>query len=174
MAAPVRPGKKGPDRNHEARGALNQPTVLLNLNKENPNMIKSDDTGKLILRLTLGILILLHGLFKPLGRRRRRHRRHAVLARPAGLSLPMAPTSARSWPRSCIIVGIYTRLGGLIIAINMVVASHPAGHTGQLGSLTNNGGWALELQGMFLFTALAIAFMGAGRFSLAGNGGRWN
>jgi putative oxidoreductase len=27
---------------------------------------------------------------------------------------------------------------------------------------------------MFLFTALAIAFMGAGRFSLAGNGGRWN
>ncbi|MGE8640821.1 MAG: GntR family transcriptional regulator, partial [Achromobacter sp.] len=27
-------------------------------------MIKSDDTGKLILRLTLGILILLHGLSK--------------------------------------------------------------------------------------------------------------
>ena len=72
-----------------------------------------------------------------------------------------------------IIVGIYTRLGGLIIAINMVVAILLA-HTGQLGSLTNNGGWALELQGMFLFTALAIAFMGAGRFSLAGNGGRWN
>ena len=47
-------------------------------------------------------------------------------------------------------------------------------HTGQIGSLTNNGGWALELQGMFLFSALAIAFMGAGRFSLAGNGGRWN
>ncbi len=30
-------------------------------------MIKSDDTGKLILRLTLGILILLHGLFKITG-----------------------------------------------------------------------------------------------------------
>ena len=33
----------------------------------------------------------------------------------------------------------------------MVVAILLA-HTGQLGSLTNNGGWALELQGMFLFT----------------------
>lgn len=30
-------------------------------------MIKSDDTGKLVLRLTLGILILLHGLFKITG-----------------------------------------------------------------------------------------------------------
>jgi putative oxidoreductase len=72
-----------------------------------------------------------------------------------------------------IIVGVYTRLGGLLIAINMVVAILLA-HSGQIGSLTNNGGWALELQGMFLFTGLAIAFMGAGRFSLAGNGGRWN
>lgn len=72
-----------------------------------------------------------------------------------------------------LIIGVYTRLGGLIIAINMLVAILLA-HTGQIGSLTNNGGWALELQGMFLFSALAIAFMGAGRFSLAGNGGRWN
>ena len=69
---------------------------------------------------------------------------------------------------------IYAASGAaLVIAINMVVAILLA-HTGQLGSLTNNGGWALELQGMFLFTGLAIAFMGAGRFSLAGNGGRWN
>src|SRR5690606_10420976 len=72
-----------------------------------------------------------------------------------------------------VILGIYSRLGGLLIAINMVVAIFLA-HMGQLVSMTPQGGWALELQGMFLFGALAVAFMGAGRFGLAGPGGRWN
>jgi putative oxidoreductase len=40
--------------------------------------------------------------------------------------------------------------------------------------VTANGGWRLELQALFLFGALAISLMGAGRFSLGGQGGRWN
>ena len=134
-------------------------------------MIKSDDTGKLILRLTLGILILLHGLFlsgggvSGIAGMLSSHGLPGFLAYGVYIGEILAPV--------LLIVGIYTRLGGLIIAVNMLVAILLA-HTGQIGSLTNNGGWALELQGMFLFTALAIAFMGAGRFSLAGNGGRWN
>ena len=39
-------------------------------------------------------------------------------------------------------------------------------HMGELTTLTQSGGWALELQGMFLFTALALVLMGPGRFSL--------
>ena len=39
---------------------------------------------------------------------------------------------------------------------------------------TGGGGWALELQGMFLFTAIALGFMGAGRFSVGGTGGKFN
>lgn len=130
-------------------------------------MIKSDDTGKLILRLTLGILILLHdGLFKIAGGGMlSSHGLPGFLAYGVYIGEILAPV--------LLIVGIYTRLGGLIIAINTVVAILLA-HTGQIDSLTNNDSWALELQGMFLFTALAIAFMGAGRFSLTGTGGRWN
>lgn len=135
-------------------------------------MIKSDDTGKLVLRLTLGILILLHGLFKITGGgvggiagMLSSHGLPGFLAYGVYIGEIIAPV--------LLIIGVYTRLGGLIIAINMLVTILLA-HTGQIGSLTNNGGWALELQGMFLFSALAIAFMGAGRFSLAGNGGRWN
>jgi len=30
------------------------------------------------------------------------------------------------------------------------------------------------LQGMYLGTAIAIALLGAGRFSVAGSNGRWN
>ncbi|MBO9331052.1 DoxX family membrane protein [Achromobacter xylosoxidans] len=135
-------------------------------------MIKSDDTGKLILRLALGILILLHGLFKltgggvgGIGGMLSSHGLPGFLAYGVYVGEIIAPV--------LLIIGIYTRLGGLLVAINMLVAILLA-HSGQIGSLTSNGGWALELQGMFLFAGLAIAFMGAGRFSLAGNGGRWN
>jgi len=135
-------------------------------------MIKSDDTGKLILRLTLGILILLHGLFKLTGGgvggisgMLSSHGLPGFLAYGVYIGEIVAPV--------LLIIGVYTRLAGLIIAINMVVAILLA-HSGSLASMTNNGGWALELQGMYLFTAVAIAFMGAGRFSLAGAGGRWN
>ena len=135
-------------------------------------MIKSDDTGKLILRLTLGILILLHGLAKLTGGgvggisgMLSSHGLPGFLAYGVYIGEIVAPV--------LLIIGVYTRLGGLIIAINMVVAILLA-HAGQIGSMTNNGGWALELQGMFLFAAVAVALMGAGRFSVGGTGGRYN
>ena len=134
-------------------------------------MIKSDDTGKLLVRLSVGILVLLHGLMKL----------------SSGVGGIAGMLNAQGLPGFLaygvyigeiigpllVIIGVYARLGGLIIAINMVVAILLA-HTGQLHSLNGQGGWALELQGMFLFSALAVAFMGAGRFSLGGSGGRWN
>ncbi|WP_313620077.1 DoxX family protein [Achromobacter sp.] len=135
-------------------------------------MIKSDDTGKLILRLTLGILILLHGLAKLMGGgvggisgMLSSHGLPGFLAYGVYVGEIIAPV--------LLIIGVYARLGGLIVAINMVVAILLA-HSSQIGGLNNQGGWALELQGMFLFAGVAIAFMGAGRFSLAGTGGRWN
>ncbi|MBV7485999.1 DoxX family protein [Bordetella sp. BOR01] len=134
-------------------------------------MIKSDDTGKLILRLSVGILVLMHGLMK-------------LSSGVGGIS---GMLSANGLPGFLaygayvgevigpllVILGIYSRLGALFIVINMVAAILLA-HTGQLSGLTQQGGWALELQGMFLFSALAVAFMGAGRFALGGSGGRWN
>jgi putative oxidoreductase len=40
--------------------------------------------------------------------------------------------------------------------------------------LNETGGWALELQGMYLGAAVAVALLGAGRFSLGGATGRFN
>src|SRR3546814_8914957 len=45
-------------------------------------------------------------------------------------------------------------------------------HMKQLPTLNGQGGWALELQGMFLVTALAILCLGAGRFSMGGRSKR--
>jgi putative oxidoreductase len=72
-----------------------------------------------------------------------------------------------------LILGFWTRLGALIIAINMVMALALV-HMSQFKSLADTGGWALELQGMFFGMALAIALLGAGRFGVGGHHGRWN
>jgi putative oxidoreductase len=72
-----------------------------------------------------------------------------------------------------ILVGLFTRLAALVVAINMIVALLLV-HTGQFFSLNETGGWALELQGMYLAGALAVALLGAGRYSIGGSAGRFN
>ena len=134
-------------------------------------MIRSDDTGKLILRLALGILILLHGIAKLC----------------SGVGFISGQSTANGLPGALaylvfvgeilapvlLIAGIYTRPAAWIVVINMLVAIWLV-HTKDLFVIGKQGGWALELQGMFLFAALAVAFMGAGRFSVGGTGGRYN
>ena len=61
--------------------------------------------------------------------------------------------------------GFRARVGAGLIAINMVIAILLA-HAGDLLSLSPHGGWRLELQGMYLLTALALVCLGPGRFSL--------
>jgi putative oxidoreductase len=67
-----------------------------------------------------------------------------------------------------LIAGFYARIGALLVAINMLFAFALV-HMGELTHLSpQTGGWALELQGMFLFTAIALALLGPGRYSVNG------
>ncbi|KPU88668.1 GntR family transcriptional regulator [Variovorax paradoxus] len=126
-------------------------------------MFKSDDTGKLILRVALGILILLHGIAKVskgvdgIGGMLASHGLPGVLAYLVYVGEIVAPV--------LLIIGLYTRPAAAIVAINMLVAIWLV-HRKDLGALNGQGGWALELQGMFLFAAIALAFTGGGRFGL--------
>jgi putative oxidoreductase len=72
-----------------------------------------------------------------------------------------------------IILGVLTRPAALIVVVNMILAIYLA-HSHQLFQLTKTGGWFLELQACFLFGALCVALLGAGKFSLAGSRGRFN
>jgi putative oxidoreductase len=134
-------------------------------------MIRSDDTGKLILRLAVGILILLHGIAKIQGgvgfasNMLVSHGLPGALAYLVYVGEIVAPV--------LLIIGLYTRPAAWITVINMLVAIWLV-HMKQIGMLNKQGGWELELQGMFLFSALAVAFLGAGRFSIGGSGGRYN
>ena len=122
-----------------------------------------EDIGKLVLRLTLGILVLFHGVAKlrygvsGIEDLLRSHGLPALFAYGAFVGELLAPLM--------VLVGIYARIGALFIAIHMVMAIALA-HGSQLADFGQDGGWALELQGFFLFTAIAVFLIGPGTFSI--------
>jgi len=131
----------------------------------------SEDFGKLILRVTLSALILFHGLSKVIGGV------GFITGMVAKAGLPPAVGYlvyvGEVIAPLLVLFGVWARVGALVIAINMVVAILLV-HTSQFFTIGKSGGWALELQGMYLVSALAVALLGAGRYSVAGSSGRWN
>lgn len=126
-------------------------------------MLDNADLGKLIVRLTLGGLLLFHGiakLFHGVGFIEGQLASHGIPAFFAwGVFVGelLAPIM--------VILGYQTRIGALLIIFNMLVAIALV-HSHELMSLGNSGGWALELQGFFLFIAVAVIFLGPGRYKL--------
>ena len=134
-------------------------------------MQSNDDFGKLVLRATLAILILFHGVSKLIGGV------DPVMGMLAKAGLPSALAFfvyvGEVIAPLMILFGIWTRLGAVIVAINMIVAVALA-HIPQFFTMSKTGGWALELQGFYFFTAVAVALLGAGRYSMGGITGKWN
>ncbi len=123
----------------------------------------SDDSGKLILRLTLGLFMLFHGYAK-------------ITKGVSGIEASLVTMGLPAWVAYgvyvgellaplLIIFGCFARTGGALIAINMIFAI-TLSHATQLFELGRSGGWALELQGFFLLTGLVILLIGPGRFSV--------
>ncbi|HEX6411820.1 MAG TPA: DoxX family protein [Burkholderiales bacterium] len=123
----------------------------------------ADDAGKLILRLTLGILMLLHGIAKISGGVDGLEKMVAGAGLPSVLAYGVYVGEVLA--PLLVIFGFYARFGAAIIVVNMLFAIFLA-HRNDLFLLTRSGGWALELQGFFLFTALALVFMRPGRFGI--------
>ncbi|MBM3340647.1 MAG: DoxX family protein [Betaproteobacteria bacterium] len=123
----------------------------------------ADDAGKLMLRVTLALLMLFHGYAKI------RNGVSGIEGMLTGAGLPawlaygvyigevLAPL--------LLLLGWYARVGGVIIAINMVFAVALA-HSKQFLDLTKTGGWALELQAFFLICGLVVALIGPGRYAV--------
>jgi putative oxidoreductase len=131
----------------------------------------SNDLGKLVLRVALGLLILLHGIAKLMGGADfivgtvTKAGLPAALAYGVYIGEVLAPL--------LLIIGLFTRPAALVVALNMLFAIFLV-HAGEIGQLSKTGGWAIEVQGMFLFAAIAVALLGAGRYSVGGVAGRWN
>lgn len=122
------------------------------------------DTGRLILRVCVGGLMLFHGVAKIL----HPESLDFIAGMLNGYGLPtflaygvyigevLAPLM--------VIAGYQARVGGLLIAVNMLFALFLA-HSGDFFSLSEHGGSAVELQLFYLLTAVAVVFLGSGRLA---------
>ena len=129
------------------------------------SIYRTEDIAKLILRITLGLLMLFHGVAKlvdlqTLGFIKNQLEGigiHPIFAYGVYVGEIVAPL--------LIILGIYSRFGGFIIFINMLLAIGLV-HMNDLLSLTQCVGWRLELQAFYLIVALVIMLMGSGRYAI--------
>lgn len=120
--------------------------------------------GRLILRLLLGILMLFHGWFKlthgvawiaPI---LSAHHLPSFLAAGAYIGEVVAPI--------LIILGLFTRLAGLIYSVNMLfaivlIAGANFWHTTEVGA------WALETEILYLIGGVVVMLLGAGKYSIS-------
>ncbi len=123
------------------------------------------NTGRLVLRLSVGGMMLFHGIAKVL--------------HPGSLDFISGMLTGHGLPTFIaygvyigeilaplmVVAGIHSRLGGLLIAVNMLFAIILA-HSGDILSLSEHGGWAIELQMFYFLSAVAVMFLGSGRFAV--------
>ena len=132
---------------------------------------KTDDAGKLLLRLLVGGLLILHGFHKivtgpgeVVGMLTAQHL-PGFLAYGVYLGEVLGPL--------LVILGLYARIGGLLILANMIVAVLLSRGL-DIFHLNPYGGWVIELELFFGLCGLAVTLLGAGRYSAGGAGGKWN
>jgi len=135
------------------------------INKINDCTLITEDTAKVLLRVVLGVLILLHGIFK--------------LMNPGAVDFVAGAFENAHLPGFLaylyligeivapimLIIGYQVKIASLLVATTMVIAIALV-HLGQLFTLGATGGSAIELQLMYLFGAIAVFGLGAGKCTL--------
>lgn len=122
--------------------------------------LANDALGKLVLRVAVGAIVLLHGIAKLrngvgfIEGVATQHGLPSFIAYGAYLGEVLGP--------ALMIAGFYARIGALLVAGNMVFAIALV-HMGQLGQLNDQGGWMIELQALMLFGAIAAMLLGPGK-----------
>ncbi|OAT26164.1 DoxX family protein [Proteus myxofaciens] len=134
------------------------------INKFN-QLVNHPDLGKLILRVTIGVLMLLHGLHKmePGGLA-------GIQGMLANINLPSfiayGTLIGEVLCPILLIIGLFTRASAFIVAITMLVAILMV-HSSSFWALDpKTGGWAAESAGIYLLAGLALMFLGSGRFAI--------
>lgn len=125
---------------------------------------KNIDLGLLIFRITLGILMFMHGFHKlingvePIKGMLAEFGLPSFLAYGVHLGETIAPLF--------IIFGFRTRLAAFALTFVMIVAFLMV-HTQDLLAITGTGAWAHEGIALFLLGGLGLIFTGAGKYALS-------
>lgn len=129
------------------------------------------DLARLLLRVSVGGLMLLHGIAKvrkgiaPITDQLVARGLPGVLANLVFLGEVLAP--------ALLILGIASRIGGALVAATMMVAVWLM-HTGDIARLGRSGGWSLELQALFFVGGVCVALLGSGRYAVTRGRGSWD
>ena len=130
-----------------------------------------DDWGRLLLRLAVGGLLIVHGIAKL---------KNGIgwMAGPlSGLGLPafvgygvyvgevIAPIF--------ILLGKWARIAGLVVSFNMLAAIVIALRN-RVFTLNTGGGWAIELELLFLLGGVTLFLLGSGKYSVSRGNGAWD
>ena len=125
-------------------------------------MLQNNDIGKLLLRLSLGVLILFHGVHKLI------HGIGGVKSMLSSSGLPeflaYGVYMGELVVPIFIILGLYARVASLLLAFNMLVAIYLA--YGFSFSLAKYGGLVIETPLLYLLMSILVFFLGSGKYSV--------
>jgi putative oxidoreductase len=124
----------------------------------------SNNVGKLLLRVTVGGLLLMHGVDKIMHPEYVAGIKDAVAKHNLPESMAYGVYVGEVLASSLVLIGLITRVAAVVVAINMGVAVWLA-HMNILWTMKEGGGWAVELQAFYFLCALCILFLGPGQFS---------
>lgn len=132
--------------------------------------LKNKEIGIIIQRITIGFLILFHGIANM------NSNYSFIKSLLNGIGFPefisYAVFIGEIVAPILIIIGFRARLASLILAFNMLIAILMA-HSSDIFSINQYGGWAIELQALYLFGAISIIFLGAGKYAISTNS-KWD
>lgn len=122
------------------------------------------DAGVLTWRLTLGVLMLMHGLHKLVNGVSYIEGLFTELGLPAffAQSVHVGEVIAPLM----LIFGFRTKIAAILFSFTMLVAVILS-HSGHLFEIGKSGAWAVETNALFLFGAVGLIFTGAGKYALS-------
>ncbi len=131
---------------------------------------QNNDLAKLIIRATCAGLLIMHGSNSLI---------HGIqhvkdMVRNAGLPEFVAYGNlvGEFFAPLFMIAGYKARIAALVVAFNML-ASILIAHLDIVFARNNFGGWMIELNVFYMMTAIAVFFMGAGKYSISKGRGKW-
>jgi putative oxidoreductase len=138
---------------------------------ENKNNFWADpDVGALVLRVTLGVLLFLHGWHKVLAGIDNQTQM-LVNKGISGFFMYFVFVSEVLAPL-LILLGVFTRLSAMSIILTLIVILYVMPIP--IMALNEHGAWVVELQLFYLLVPVAMFFIGPGRFRVwRGKSGHW-
>ncbi len=125
-------------------------------------MLQNPDLAKLLLRLSLGILVLFHGIHKII---------HGIAGVKAMVAVSILPDFfaygvyvGELIAPIFIILGLYARVAAGIMAFTMLIAIYLT--SGFAITLSKFGGLSWELPLVYMIISIAIIFLGSGKYAV--------